>query len=401
MMGTILKALTPAYGGYTIARDEKVIFIRGAIPGEVVEVEISEKKRDYSVAQARAVIEPSEHRVDPQCPVFGVCGGCQLQFITYEKQLSMKDEILLDACKRLGGFEIELGSALAGDQWHYRVRAQFKVSKDGTIGFFRSSSRDVVVFEACPLMVHEINTLLKQIKEQNIVSNLNEIHITAGDAPMALLKGRDYDTGFFENFHAIGFSGLRYNESVCSGGPFSGFRMDDFYYTVSPMTFLQSHWNLNTSLVNLVVREMMPMEGKRVLDLFAGAGNLSLKAAVNADEVVAVEENPFAVEDGKRNCSLNKIRNCRFVKSTAEKFRIKKKFDIIILDPPRPGLTSIVLKKILDNPSDMIVYLSCNPSTLARDVKKFMEKYEVCSVRQVDLFPNTFHIESLAFLRLK
>lgn len=87
MMGTILKALTPAYGGYTIARDEKVIFIRGAIPGEVVEVEISEKKRDYAVAQARAVIEPSEYRVDPQCPVFGICGGCQLQFITYEKQL--------------------------------------------------------------------------------------------------------------------------------------------------------------------------------------------------------------------------------------------------------------------------------------------------------------------------
>lgn len=400
-MGTILKAQTPAYGGYTIARDEKVIFIKGAIPGEVVEVEFAEKKRDYSVAQARAVLEPSEYRIDPKCPVFGMCGGCQLQFVAYEKQVSMKDEILLDACKRLGGFDIDLAPALTGDKWHYRVRAQFKVSKDGEIGFFRSSSRDVVVFETCPLMVRNINILLQQLKEQDIARNLTEVHITAGDVSMALLKGRDYDTRFFEKFHTIGFSGLRYNESVSSGELFSRLHLGDLTYTVSPMTFLQSHWDLNAQLVNLIVHGMMPLEGKRILDLYAGAGNLSLKTAVHADEVIAIEENPFAIEDGKRNCSLNKIRNCRFVQSSAEKFRIKKRFDSIILDPPRPGLTSTVLAKILDNPSDIIVYLSCNPATLARDLKKLREKYDICSMRQVDLFPHTFHIESVVFLKLK
>lgn len=400
-MGTILKALTPAYGGYTIARDEKVIFIKGAIPGEVVEVEIAEKKRDYSVANALTVVEPSEHRVNPPCPVFGICGGCQLQYITYEKQLSMKDEILLDACRRLGGFETGLDPALTDAQWQYRCRAQFKVSKEGTIGFFRASSRDVVEFDNCPLMIQEINDLLRKIKEQNIVSNLSEIHVTVGDAPVALLKGKDYDTALFEHFHTIGFSGLNYNESVHYGEMYTGFRMGDLYYSVSPISFLQSHWNLNTKLVDLIMNQLMPLEGKRVLDFYAGAGNLSLKAAVHGGEVVAVEENPFAVEDAKRNCSLNKIKNYRFVRSSAEKYRFSTRFDVILLDPPRPGVSSIVAKKILDNPSDMLVYVSCNPATLARDLKKFSEKYEIHSIRQVDFFPNTFHIESVAFLTIK
>jgi 23S rRNA (uracil1939-C5)-methyltransferase len=122
---------------------------------------------------------------------------------------------------------------------------------------------------------------------------------------------------------------------------------------------------------------------------------------VHAGEVIAVEENASAVEDGTRNIELNGIRNCRIVKSSAEKYRFTKKFDVIILDPPRPGLTSEVAKKIIENPADQIVYISCNPATLARDLKKLKEKYEVESVRLIDFFPNTYHIEAMAFLRVK
>jgi len=114
-----------------------------------------------------------------------------------------------------------------------------------------------------------------------------------------------------------------------------------------------------------------------------------------------VEENPRAVEDGKRNAVLNEMKNCRFVASSAEKYKITKKFDVIVLDPPRPGLTSDVAKKVLEDPADTIVYLSCNPSTLARDLKKLKAKYDIASVRQIDFFPNTYHIEAVAFLRLR
>jgi 23S rRNA (uracil1939-C5)-methyltransferase len=400
-MGMILESLTPAYGGYSVARDEKVILIKGAIPGELVDVEIEEKKKDYSVGSVVTVIEPSGDRVEPPCPVFGRCGGCQLQFIQYERQLSMKDEVLRDTLRRLGRIEAPFDPPLSGDQWHYRRRAQFKVSRVGEVGFFRESSRDVITFEECPLMHEGINAIFKQIKERCEVRNLSDIHIALGDTPVALLKGKGYDTSLFEDFVSVGLSGIAYQDSIAYGGAFTGFDLNGQRYTVSPWTFFQAHWELNREVARLLVEQLTPLEGKSVLDLYAGAGNFSLPAAVSAKEIVVVEENPYAVEDAKRNLELNGLKNCKIVKASAEKYRINKKFGVIILDPPRPGLTSEVAKKILENPADEIVYISCNPATLARDLKKLRDKYEIRSVRLIDFFPNTFHIESIAFLKLR
>ena len=398
-MGRILKALSPAYGGFTIARDERVIFIKGAIPGEVVDAEITDKKRDYSVARVISVVEPSEDRVEPPCPVFGVCGGCQLQYVSYGRQISMKDEILLDSLARIGRIETTLGPALAGNQWHYRYRAQFKVSKTGEIGFFRESSREVVVFEQCPLLRKEINGCLRLIREKVDVSRLSDIHIAFGDRPLLLLKGKQpaHET---EPWFSAGFPAVAYNDKIVSVAGHTTFDLNGLQYMVSPWTFFQAHWELNTRVVEHVVN-LMPLEGKAVLDLYAGAGNFSLPFAGRAAEVTAVEEHPAAVEDGIRNIKANAIKNCRFVKSSAEKFRMQKKYDVIILDPPRPGLTSEVMKKVLQTPPDSILYISCNPATLARDLKKLKDKYELKSVSQLDFFPNTYHIEAVALLQLR
>lgn len=399
-MGLILKALMPAYGGYTIAREDKVIFIKGAIPGELVEVDIREKKRDYAIASVTNVLEPSEFRDEPRCRVFGTCGGCQLQYISYEKQVALKDEILLDSMARIAGLEITLGPALSDQQWNYRHRAQFKV-RQGEVGFFRESSRDVVVFEQCPLMHEEINILLQKLKKREVLDNLNEIHIAAGDAPIVLLKGRDYDSSLFNEYFTMGFQGLACNDSFISGREYTVFDLVGIQYTVSPWSFFQAHWSLNRKVVQAVAERLNPLQGKKILDLYAGAGNFSLPLAVHADEVIAVEENFHAVADGMRNQQMNKLKNCRFIRSSAEKYRIKNRFDLVFLDPPRPGLTSEVVQKILDNPPDTIVYLSCNPATLARDMKKLKAKYEVMSVQQIDFFPNTFHIEALVFLHIR
>lgn len=397
----ILESLSPAYGGYSIARDEKVILIKGAIPGEIVDVEILEKKRDYSVGFVMNVIEPSADRVDPPCPVFGKCGGCQLQYIQYERQVAMKDEVLRDTLARLGKVQTDLGAPLWGSNWHYRQKAQFKVSKTGEIGFFRESSRDVITFEECPLMNDDINALLRKIKEKCAVGNLSDIHIAAGDTPVALLKGKGYNAVSFEDFVAAGLSGIAYNDSIAYGGAYTGFDLNGLRYTVSPWSFFQAHWDLNKRVVEFMTERMGPLEGKHVLDLYAGAGNFSLPCAARGAEVVAVEENVYAVEDGNRNLELNGIKNCKIVKSSSEKYRINKRFDVIILDPPRPGLTSEVIKKIMDNPSEAIVYVSCNPATLARDLKRLKEKYDLQSVHQIDFFPNTFHIESISFLKIR
>lgn len=401
MSTVVLKALMPAYGGYTIAREDRVIFIKGAVPGEVVDVDIEEKKRDYSVARVRSILEPSEHRTDPPCPVFGVCGGCHLQYAVYEKQLLMKDEIIADTLKRLGGIETPpLGPPLAGRQWGYRHRAQFKVSKAGEVGFFRESSREVVTFSRCPLLREEINLLFGRIRERGLGAGLSHIHIALGDAAIALLKGNEAGADLVEGFMEAGFSGVAVNDAPAAGEAFTTFDLNGLRYTVSPWTFFQAHWELNRLVAKHLADELSPLDGKRILDLYAGAGNFSLPLAAGAAEVIAVEENPKAVEDGERNVSLSGLKNFRFIRSSAERYRIHKKCDILLLDPPRPGLTSAVVGKVLDALPERIVYISCNPSTLARDLKKLKEKYRIESVRQVDFFPNTFHIETIAFLRV-
>lgn len=397
----VLKSLLPAYGGYTIARDEKVVLIKGAIPGEVVEVTLEEKKKDYSIAKVLNVLEASEHRIEPKCSVFGLCGGCQLQFVSHEKQRLMKDEIILDSLKRIGGIEISLGPAFSGLMWNYRHRAQFKVSRDGEIGLFRESSRDIVSFQSCPLMDQEINTLLQKIKDTDSARNLSEIHIAVGDSAIVFLKGRGYDRALSDTYREIGFSGVMFEDDASAGEVFTMFDLNGLKYTVSPRTFFQAHWDLNKAVVAFVVQQLSPLSGKKVLDLYAGAGNFSVPLAALEAEVVAVEGNAFAVADGIRNIELNSLKNCRFVRMATEKYRIKKKFDVLILDPPRPGLTPDMTDKTLESPADIIVYISCNPSTLARDLKKLKDKYEIRSVRQIDFFPNTFHIETIAFLQLR
>lgn len=396
----IVKPVLPAYGGYTIARDDKVILVKGAIPGEVVEVTVQEKKRDYTLASVSQVVEPSEFRVEPQCPVFGICGGCQLQYVSYAKQLSMKEEVLIDSLGRIGGIEVQLGPSLSGAQWNYRHRAQFKISREGNVGFFRESSRDIVTFDACPLMKEEINVLLRKIKEQDLASGLKEIHLSTGDSAVALLKGGDEAACHAERFREIGISGIACNEVLVEGAGYTVFDLMGLKYSVSPWTFIQAHWDLNTRVAGRIVEEAGPLEGKSVLDLYAGAGNFSLPLAGQAGEVVLVEENPHAIEDGTRNLKLNGIRNCKFVRTSAEKYKVQKKFDLLILDPPRPGLTAEVARKVLENAPGRIVYVSCNPSTLARDLKKFKDRYDVTSVQMIDFFPNTFHIEALVFLQV-
>lgn len=399
-MSQIIKAQSPVYGGYIIARDSGVIFIKGAIPDEVVEVSISEKKRDYSIGTVTNVIETSPYRINPPCSVFGTCGGCHFQFISYERQVSMKEEILLDSVSRIGKLEAPLSPALTDRNYNYRYRGQFKISREGKIGFYREGTRDVVPVEECPLMIKEINRIVKELNNRKL-SGIKEIHISCGDAANALIKSKLATEDIEKIMSGAGFSGIAFETGESTGRDYIRLDLNGLQYTVTPWSFFQAHWNLNRKVVELIINELQPLENMRVLDLYAGAGNFSLPVAVYASQVVAVEENRHAADDGQRNVKLNNIKNCRFINSSAERYRIQEKFDIVLLDPPRLGLHPDVARKIIDSSPGKIVYISCNPATLARDLRKFSEKYNVDSLRMIDFFPNTYHVEALALMSLK
>lgn len=407
----VVRAEMPVYGGYVIVRNGKVIFLRGAVPGELVEASIDEKKKDYSVASVKNILEPSPFRRTPPCVLFGICGGCQLQFIEYNRQITIKEEILLDALRRIGDVSVALSPSLVGDEFGYRQRAQFKISSDMEIGFYKEGSRDVVPVDECPLMVDKINDVLRKIKAMNL-EGVREAHISCGDTINVLIKGNLADDTV-QLMLESGVSGIAFENGDSVGKDYVTLPFFELKYSVTPWSFFQSNWSLNKTLVELVRDRLSPLEDKRVLDLYAGAGNFALPLSLVAREVTAVEENPHAVEDGRRNVMLNGIKNCTFVHLPVEKcFEGGKKhrasrlfgethYDVIVLDPPRAGLTSDFLRRIVEAGSEKIVYVSCNPTTLARDIKKMKGKYEIESVHMVDFFPNTYHIETVVFLNKK
>ncbi|MBI5675927.1 MAG: class I SAM-dependent RNA methyltransferase [Nitrospirae bacterium] len=410
----ILNVDRPAYGGLTIGRYEgKVVMIKGAaLPGETVEAVIEQEKKDFFIASVAKIITPSPHRIEPGCKLFGICGGCHLQHASYEEQVALKEDILRDSLKRTAKIDITLSRPLTGDTpWKYRHRGQFKIGS-GKIGFYREKSTDLVEIDNCPLMKEEINRSLKVVKSLLKGINAKEIHISCGDSLIALLNisdkrraGRRFDK-IASKFLDSGFSGLTIEtggrEILRYGKPYITLNLarNSMQYTVSAMSFFQSNFKLNQSLVRLIKETLQPYKGKRILDLYAGAGNFSMPLAGDS-EVIAVEDNPHAVEDGMRNLEINGISKCRFIRSSAEDFQTSGKINILILDPPRPGLTQKAIKNVLTMMPEQIVYISCDPSTFSRDIKKLSAIYDIESVRTVDLFPQTFHIESLAFLRLR
>lgn len=410
-----LRAETPVYGGYIIARSAsdggKVIFVKGAIPGELVEISIEERKKDYCVASVEAIIEPSSFRREPPCKVFGRCGGCQIQFIEYEKQVSIKEEILIGTMGRIGGVDVQLMPSLTDAEFRYRRRGQFKISQAGELGFYRRGSRDVIPVAECPLMVDEINDALHRLNGIGL-KGLKEVHVIAGDTVAVLMKGNITDD-LCQEVLAGGISGIALETGDSLGKDYITLDLHGLKYSVTPWSFFQGHWPLNRKVVETVVGRLAPLEGKRILDLYSGAGNFSLPLAAEAGEVIAVEENQYAVEDGRRNAMLNGIKNCSFVHASVEggftardrqklsKLFVETRYDIVVVDPPRPGLTADCLKRILEIGSGKIVYVSCNPATLARDIRKMNEIYELESLSLIDFFPNTYHIEALAILRRK
>lgn len=407
----IITPFSFAYGGFSIGRLKgKVVMIKGGIPGEVLDICIEKEKKDYYTAYVSKVIEPSPDRVTPACKFAGSCGGCQLQHISYNRQVQLKEQVLSDCLTRISKIDADLSPPFFHDQWNYRRRGQFKISCK-KIGFFREKTREVIDIDNCPLMIEEINRLLLISKKLLNKTDLREIHISVGDSAVGLIKNADplqprtYWRELASMFIAEGFSGicieLQNGRILKFGTPYTTFNLEGLRYTISPMSFFQSLWRLNQEVVKFIRDSLQPLKGKKILDLYSGAGNFSIPLAKDAEAVFGVEENPYAIEDGKRNLYINEITNYRFIQASAEKFDIKYDIDILLIDPPRAGITNRVINKILALASETIIYISCNPSTLARDLKKLCAKYYIESIRMIDFFPQTYHIESLTFLRLR
>ena len=393
-----VKTVSPVHGGYALARAEGVgvLFVRWALPGEEVRVRIGERKRDYAFAEAVEILSPSPHRVEPPCEVFGECGGCQLQHAGYSYQLSMKQDLLREAFRRIGRMEVVPEIAPAGAPFGYRYRGQFKTDGEA-IGFFAERSRRLVPVARCPLMVDAINRALHSLRGLGGIAPVGEIHLASdGTRVAAWLPGVRFDPRIAERageaLHGIAFEDRVWGEGTVT------LPLDGFSYTVSPRSFFQANWRVNLALVGGLAPLLGEVRKGRVLDLYAGAGNFALPLSRRCGEVVAVEGEPRAFADLRGNVRGNALPNVLAVKSRVEAYRPSGRFEAVVLDPPRSGLSPKALSLVRGIAAGTILYVSCNPSTLARDVRSLSDRYGLASLAMHDFFPNTHHVEALAVL---
>jgi len=407
-----------AAGGAGIAKkDGKVYFVTGGLPGDVLDIKVVKDRGSFAEAVINEIIEPSEQRVEALCPVFNQCGGCQLQNLKYEAQLSQKENILRETLRRIGGFNsINIEPIKASPEYYgYRNRvtlSAFFYSGMWHIGYNQKRSNRKVKIQGCPVSdglieaaVGRLSEVLSSISDPTY--SLDKVHISSnGLKPyitLATKRGRRADSlnvlikhlKRYEETERVSVLGQNEIEFI--------YESAGFKFLSRPSVFAQANYSVNLAMVETVVEWAGSGGSDRVLDLYCGTGNFSLPLSRNALSVDAVEINRSAVNLAKRSAQLNKIDNIRFHVSPSSHYiqeldKNNNNFDTVVLDPPREGAKDS-LEGIVKISPGKIIYISCDPATLARDLKSLAGLgYELGAVRPFDMFPETSHIESVSTL---
>ena len=410
------------HGGEGLAHLESggAVFIRNVLPGELVSIKVTRKRKGVYQAVPLKVLEPSPERVEPPCAGEKQCTGATWLHIDYPAQLRLKQEILSDTIQHTGGMSPlrPLPAIPSPRKDHYRLRTQFNVRvKDGTqrLGFFRPGSYDLIEVEDAFLIHPLISRTLSRIRTLiALLPPLEEVHINAspaGEVHVLLFGGGaafpSPDAFFVQLRRAapevIGITGYARRQKAFSlGKDRLALDVEGLTLHASEGNFFQVNWEQNRNMVRTVLDFAGCTGEETVLDLYCGIGNFALPLARKAGRVIGVESGYSAIEDARRNAELTGITNVEFIADDLQKglktlMERKLRAGVIVLDPPRAGATLKTVERILAFVPRKIVYVSCNPSTLARDLKFFhLFGFRLDRLQPVDMFPWTYHIEAVA-----
>lgn len=452
-MKNIIKIESLAYGGYGVGRTASgVVFVDYAVPGDELTVNIYEKRKHYSFGNIVELIKPSENRVQPRCKHFGICGGCSYLNIPYEKELNWKLEIFRKEYAKVMGNnatrkdiqpetgcispdEIEFfknGTPLERSNFlNYRQKVEIKLSPPYA-GFFRKKSHDIVNVDYCFLASDDINRIIKNLRSAifndcswNVLKKISSIVVSeAGGIKNALIKlnGEVDDkarlfsdkpgiTKMFDNIFAEKRlkNGKKNTVRLYGRGTTDYFKIKNLKFDYSLPTFIQVNEKKNAELIGIIEGFLKTETEKQggpfgsVLDLFCGFGNITVFMSPYAKQITAVDSEDFSIKLAGKNLALNQIENIDFIEENAGDFLKKetgkgKRYDLVTLDPPRAGIKGLV-PYICGLKPKHVIYVSCDPATLLRDIKAFHETgYKIKKIILLDMFPGTYHTESISFL---
>ena len=421
------------------------LFVKDALPGDLAEVRVTKVKKTYAFARLERVLEASPERTEPRCPLHRRCGGCQIQALSYEKQLEYKEQKVREDLIRIGGFaDPPVFPVLGMDEpYHYRNKAQFPFGRDreGRIvtGFYAGRTHTIVPGTDCAIGVPENKQILELIldfMEKHGIAPYDETTgkgllrhalirkgFATGELMVCLvINGRSFPhveeladrlfeipgmTSFSLNVNQKNTNVILGEEVIpVRGQTYITDRIGGVSYQISPLSFYQVNPVQTEKLYRTALEYAGLTGGETVWELYCGIGTISLFLARGAGQVYGVEVVPQAVEDARRNADLNGITNVVFYLGKAEEVLPEKyekdgiRADVIVVDPPRKGCDSACLETMLRMEPERIVYVSCDPATLARDLKILCAdgRYELSKVQPVDMFPHTAGIENVAQL---
>ena len=410
-----------SYGPYGIGRvDGRVWMVPHTTPGDTVVARLVEEKERFSIGEVIRVIAPSPARRSPPCPYAGECGGCSWQHLNYEIQLKAKQQSVHDALRRIGKLsDYDLRPIIpAADEFHYRRRIRLQVGPGKDLGFYGASSHHLVRIESCLIAEDQLNGVIETLRRwaRGLNTGIGHLEIVAGDAPNQTVVVVKAASDFIPRdepacahlvdaeggIHGLIIAGREWRKVWGEPRITVGLR-DDLTLSVDADVFTQVNPQGNRRILDELLAAGNFQKRDRVLELFCGAGNFTLPLARRAQDVVAVEGHRPSINNGKLNAQKNGIDNIRWIcapvpKAVAELKRKRERFSKIVLDPPRAGAKGVEADLSALGASQ-ILYVSCNPTTLARDLAALAKLgYKLATVQPIDLFPQTFHVETLAVL---
>jgi 23S rRNA (uracil1939-C5)-methyltransferase len=446
--------------GKSLARVEgKVVFIENVVPGDVVDVQLFKNKKDWAEGFPLRFNSYSKDRVNPFCAHFGVCGGCQWQMLPYEKQLSYKQKQVAEALKRIGRVQVpEMLPIIGAEQTrHYRNKMEYTFSNKKYLPLEEmkagaSSEKDVAGFHAkgvfdkvveihiCYLQDEPTNQLRNALRDFAVANHFSFYDIrthqgwlrnmqirlaTTGELMVNMVFGYedeanrkvllDYVLQQFPQITTLLYTiNTKWNDSMYDLKPQVHYgkgyiieKLEDFQFKIGPKSFFQTNSRQGEKLYQ-VTRDFAELKGtETVYDLYCGTGSIGIFVSRQAKKIIGVETVAEAVEDAKENAALNKLDRASFFAGDVIDicddafFKKNGRPDVIITDPPRAGMHAKLVQKLLDMEAPLIVYVSCNPATQARDLALLDEKYAVHKIQPVDMFPHTHHIENVVQLKLR
>lgn len=374
---------------------DKIIFIPKTVPGDIVNCEILLEKKDHYEGKVESIDKPSKMRVKPICPYYEKCGGCDLMHISLSNMLEYKLEMVNDLLKR-NKIDYKVNKIIKSkNQYNYRNKVSLKIT-NSLIGYYEYNTHKLIPIDYCYLCSNGINNIIKDIKKLNIIDGDITIRSNYKDEILLIINSNNNITIVDELLNNHKIVGIILNDKCIYGDNYLIEKVGNLLFKISYNSFFQINNYICSKLFELI--EDYTIDSVKLLDLYCGVGSLGIVS--KAQKVLGIEIVENAISDALINKCFNKKDNIEFICSDTSKVtnKITNDYDTIILDPPRSGVDKKIINKIINENINNIIYISCNPQTLVRDLKMFEDSYKILNITLLDMFPNTKHIESLTIL---